>query len=1313
MKKTIYSRLIGLLGIAMILFAQTSVLAKTVNVTNAGTLSSVIGSLPNDKQLTVTGVINGTDIKYLREKVNANKLTSLDLSGVSIVSGGNAYYESYTTEDNVIGEKMFYECSNLKTMVLPTNVTSIQKNAFTSSGLTEIDIPNSVRTVGFDAFAYCSNLTKVVIGKRAKLSQGVFWGSNVSKAYVKAMTPPDIPPYLFSSNPTIYVYAEAYADYQETDWASYGTMYNTLATYYPQGDDPDAIVKQKCSTYFEDDACTQLKSSYQTMNDNNLRSAMQNDGMPDYMISIALKVKNNSWATYEKDFRIHSYNAYSDAKYWNDKLWARCASFMGNPTGIIAQTNSDQLYVFVGADVPSDATLYIAGVEADNMISKAKTGQKLEKGLNVIDGDAGNYYYILYTADTRSMTKKLSQWPDIKIHIEGGTCDGYFDASRHTDADYRTLLNAASFTSFVLKGKHSVMSIWKSILTSKYANKIAKAVECTDSLSVWEKDLIGITESVYNGEKAGEPWYLTGGDAFYPSYFNNPTFVDNDSPGSYAHANEFGIHLSEDASEVFINPYLTDVPGYDEGGIAHEFGHQLQSPIMLEGVTEGSNDLFANVCRFFMGHRASTGRPLSVTMQEFASHEPFYWRNVDNSCLRMYYSLYLYYHQAQKNTSFYPNLFKALREDKIEPYGANTNNSGLKFVRKVCEVAQEDLTDFFNVYGFFEPADNRYLECYGDHYVTNRLEDINSTKAIIAQYSTKNPEIIFVEDRVESVPTTGFVTTAGQQRWYRDEEQLGQCGDVGQFSSYLPENYQAPSYTCLQADNIISMEGTGGVGFLIYDNDGNLVYASNSKNFSIPSSLGTDLTIYAMDANGTIQAVPLDNSFNPVQTVHVSTAGQLSNKVTGNANRVIKLIITGKINGKDIKYLRQLLNEGALQAIDLSGANIVKSNDLYDGTHSTTNNTMGESAFQHFSKLISMKLPTSITSIGSWAFSSSGLKAIKIPDNVTSIGGDAFSYCSQLSSVVIGSNVSSLSQGVFYQSNVKDVYVKRLTPAETPWYLFSSNPTIHVYASTAAAYQASDWATYGTIVGDLERYDLDQEPVVPWTAVNLANDADNNAIINEFNASQETANVTLQGRTLFKDNSWNTLCLPFSLSAEQITYSPLAGADIRKLSSASLSDEGVLTLNFTSVSAIEAGTPYIIKWTASDNIVAPEFWGVTISNAMHNFVSGNIQFKGTYTMTTFDAVNRSILFMGESNTLYYPGVGACIGAQRSYFQLNGSSNIKEFVLNFDDDDPTGIVSPLRETEEGAAWFDLNGHHLSGKPSQRGIYIHNGRKEVVK
>ena len=516
-----------------------------------------------------------------------------------------------------------------------------------------------------------------------------------------------------------------------------------------------------------------------------------------------------------------------------------------------------------------------------------------------------------------------------------------------------------------------------------------------------------------NGEKAGAPWYITGGDAFYPGYFNNPTFVDNDSPGSFAHANEFGIHLSEGASSTFLNPYSTAIDGYDEGGIAHEFGHQLQSPFMLEGVTEGSNDLFANVCRFLMGHRASTGRPLSVTMQEFARGEPFYWRPVDNSCLRMYYSLYLYYHQAQKNTSFYPELFKALRSDKIVPYGSNTNNSGLKFVRKVCQIAQEDLTDFFTVYGFFEPANNRYLEYYGDHWVTNRLTDINRTKAEIAQYPVKNRSIIFIEDRVESVPTTGFVTTAGQQRYYRDSEKLGQCGDVGQFTSYLPGACEPSEYVYLQADSLYALEGTGGLGFLMLDDEGNIRYAANAKNFCIPSSIlhSSFLTLHSLDADGSLHEVT--KAGNGEERVELTRAGQLSKSMS---DLTIKLILSGKINGTDIKHMRKLCTESNLQSIDLAQAQIVTGGVAYYSSYTTSANVMGDYAFYNLSKLVSMRMPLGITKIGSNAFARTGIHLIEIPDKVTTIGEDAFAYCGQLTTVVIGTGAKTLSKGAFYDS---------------------------------------------------------------------------------------------------------------------------------------------------------------------------------------------------------------------------------------------------------------------------------------------------------
>ena len=1072
MKVITYSKCFRLLVATFVCFFSNSLWAVTeVNVETAGTLSTLLSN--PDKEVKVTGFINGTDIKYLRQLVTAGTVTSLDWSDVRIVSGGEAYYGSYTTTDDVIGVEMFYQCSKLQAMVLPTTVTSIKKSAFASTGLKSIDIPNSVRSVGEDAFAYCGSLATVVIGKKVnQLSKGSFYNSSVTKAYVKPITPPSPPSYLFSSSPRIYVYKEALADYRELGWNSYGTLYGTLANYYPQEPDEGDYISELCAAFFEDTACTQLKAECQAMSDAELSSSMTEAGLPEQVTAIALKIKNNTWANYEQEFRIHSYKAYSDAKYWNDKLWVRCASYMGNPTGIYVQNEGDPLYVFVDQDVPEDATLYIAGLGVDHMFTSGKTGQKLKKGLNIVDGEADRLYYILYTAETKSMTKRLEEWPEMKIHIEGGKVDGYFDASRHTDTDYRKLLNAAANSTFVCKGKHSVMNIRTSVLKATYPSRIAKAVECLDSLSVWEKDLSGMTEAVVNGEKAGAPFYLTGGDAFYPGYFNNPTYVDNDSPGSVAHSTEYGIHISLDASKTFLNPYASN---YDENGTAHELGHQLQFPIMLCGFTEGTNDLFSNYCRFHAGHRITSGNPLTTTMQEFVNRVPFNSRNVNNSCLRLFFSLYLYYHQAQKNTSFFPELFKALRADRMESMGSpiNNNKSTLKFVRKVCEIAQEDLTDFFTVYGFFEPTTNLYVEDYGDHYVTTRQTDINNTKAQIAQYPVKNREIIFIEDRVESLPTTNFVTTAGQKRLGQDDNHWG---DIGQFTSYLPGACEPSEYVYYQADSLYAMDGKGGLGFLMFDSEGNLKYAANAKDVCIPKSVGRDFTIYSLDADGSLHEV--SKAVGGEETVDLSAAGRLQQTLQN--EQVIKLIVRGKIHGKDIKYLRDLISSHHLQCLDLENAQIVTNSTYsYYQNYKTSANVMGDYAFQGFAKLASMRLPQTITKIGSNVFSNTGIRMIEIPDKVTSIGDDAFAYCSNLGTVIVGKAVKTISKGAFYSSPVKDVYVTPLTPPSVSSYLLSSNPTIHVYASALSKYQSSDWANYDTIVGDLTDEIIDGLQALP------------------------------------------------------------------------------------------------------------------------------------------------------------------------------------------------------------------------------------------
>ncbi len=95
------------------------------------------------QNLTVTGYINGTDVKFIRELINNRQLSHLDLSDANIIAGGDEYYidrndHSYTIdEDNTIGGGMF--CGKLKYLSLPKSITKIETGRYTNFFCNPID----------------------------------------------------------------------------------------------------------------------------------------------------------------------------------------------------------------------------------------------------------------------------------------------------------------------------------------------------------------------------------------------------------------------------------------------------------------------------------------------------------------------------------------------------------------------------------------------------------------------------------------------------------------------------------------------------------------------------------------------------------------------------------------------------------------------------------------------------------------------------------------------------------------------------------------------------------------------------------------------------------------------------------------------------------------------------------------------------------------------------------------------------------------------------------------------------------------------
>ena len=244
--------------------------------------------------------------------------------------------------------------------------------------------------------------------------------------------------------------------------------------------------------------------------------------------------------------------------------------------------------------------------------------------------------------------------------------------------------------------------------------------------------------------------------------------------------------------------------------------------------------------------------------------------------------------------------------------------------------------------------------------------------------------------------------------------------------------------------------------------------------------------------------------------------------------------------------------------------------------------------------------------------------------------------------------------------------------------------------------------------------------------VRLGDNNDNGVILTSYH--EKTCTVELSGRTLYKDGAWNTLCLPFDLT---LSGSVLDGdnvvAKVLDGANTSLDNTGLLSLTFNNApSTILAGTPFIIKWdNTGGHLTNVRFCDVTLNNAaptavtFDNAFGASGQFVGTYSPFSIDAGNiDKIVLLSGDNTLGYSKSNRTLRSCRAHFMIPTSSSIRammDFDIDFDGGESTRITNmdSTDETDGNDGWWTLTGVKLDGKPTERGIYLHNGRKEAVR
>ena len=183
---------------------------------------------------------------------NCTNLKSITLPESIVSIGEYAFQKSGLTEvvipDNVksIGASAFTECSGLVSVSLPRNLSLIRMNTFWNcTGLQSVTFPEDLETIGTFAFAKCTSLKKVDLPATLTiLESGAFkFCENLMDIYCRAMTPPNADALgvfkNISPEATLHVPNDALLAYKNANkWAEFKYI-------VPIEEDTDAIMVQK------------------------------------------------------------------------------------------------------------------------------------------------------------------------------------------------------------------------------------------------------------------------------------------------------------------------------------------------------------------------------------------------------------------------------------------------------------------------------------------------------------------------------------------------------------------------------------------------------------------------------------------------------------------------------------------------------------------------------------------------------------------------------------------------------------------------------------------------------------------------------------------------------------------------------------------------------------------------------------------------------------------------------------------------------------------------------------------------------------
>jgi hypothetical protein len=348
----------------------------------------------------------------------------------------------------------------------------------------------------------------------------------------------------------------------------------------------------------------------------------------------------------------------------------------------------------------------------------------LNPGPNRIISPSNGLVYLIYNSQTEH---------EAKVNIASGTINGYFDLNKHSQEDWEKLISDASYSFFDLKGNKAHITFTTHELR-QYVTNAPRLVEVYDSIVLLQQELMGLYK--YDRVPAGRLYYRT-----------------NTSPGVYMHATGNATEYAPSTLVHIANH--ESLRGDNIWGPAHETGHihQTRPGLMWIGMTEVSVNIYSQHVQ------TSFGNPSRLQTENISGYENRYEKafneiiaaglphgaHTDVFCkLVPFWQLQLYFAKVRGYKDFYKDVHEQIR---IKPNPPTDGLCQLEFVKTVCYVAQLNMLEFFQAWGFLTPIDQD-INDYGVRRLTVTQEQIDDVINYINQqgYPAPPAEVHYITD---------------------------------------------------------------------------------------------------------------------------------------------------------------------------------------------------------------------------------------------------------------------------------------------------------------------------------------------------------------------------------------------------------------------------------------------------------------------------------------------------------------------------------------------------------------------------------------